>query len=256
MSLDQAGLERRYRRRLLTCLLHLIRIGASTVPEDWDSDLNHDVMSDDILSVVSSLGSDWSTLDILGWSMGGHILQRMLTRPESTVTKRGTIELLKGKVEVRKAILTATMSKMPRGDINMAQMQEEAGKIKDSKKRKRWATEQMYIYQYDVASLEKNDRLKKIMQDRIEVSLQTTRPQEMIALQAGAIGQYRSRDDLGRIPESVPVLIIHGKLDRMVHYSESEPLDKGIAHAKRVDLSDGVKEAQEGQYGHFVSDRC
>jgi alpha-beta hydrolase superfamily lysophospholipase len=210
-------------------------------------------MSNDVLSVVSSLGSDWSTVDILGWSMGGHILQRLLTRPESTVTKRGTVELLKGKVEVRKAILAATMTKMPRGDINMAQMQEEAGKIKDGKKRKRWATEQMLAYQYDVASLEKDERLNKIMQDRIEVSLQTTRPQEMIALQAGAIGQYRSRDDLGRIPDSVPVLIIHGKLDRMVHYKESEPLEKGITHAKRVDLSDGVKQAQEGQYGHFVS---
>lgn len=93
------------------------------------------------------------------------------------------------------------------------------------------------------------------MSERNEVSLQTTRPQEMIALQAGAIGQYRSRDDLGRIPESVPVMIIHGKLDRMVHYKESEPLEKGIAHAKRVDLSDGVKEAQDGQYGHFVSRR-
>lgn len=83
-------------------------------------------MSDDLCSLLQHLGSQWSTVDILGWSMGGHILQRLLTREEDTsVGNKGQIQIGKGKISVRKAILAATMTKLPRGDIDMNKMQQE-----------------------------------------------------------------------------------------------------------------------------------
>lgn len=100
-------------------------IGRSTISPDADPDLSHDIMCDDLLSLLGSLGSKWSTVDILGFSMGGHILQRLATRESTKTDSKGLIDLGKGGVKARKLILAATMTKMPRGDINLEQMGEE-----------------------------------------------------------------------------------------------------------------------------------
>lgn len=100
-------------------------IGKSTVPEDWDHELSHDVMADDCLSLIASLGPAWKTVDMLGFSMGGHILQHLVTREGTSVTSRGIIDTGKEGIAVRKVILSATMTKMPRGDLSLDKMQEE-----------------------------------------------------------------------------------------------------------------------------------
>lgn len=229
-------------------------IGSSKIPQDWDYELTHDVMVDDILEVLVSLGTDWSQVDFLGWSMGGHILQRMTTRPEASINKSTGAIQVHPRVSARKLILTATCTRIPRGDLDINAMQERISQIKDPQQRKEWATKEMMSYQYDPTSLEASSDLKAIMDHRIKVSMTTRRPQDIIGLQAMAMRGYKSKDDLHRIPESVPVLVIHGKKDRMVHYAESEPIMANIRHAKRVDLTDGSKEAQEETYGHFWFD--
>lgn len=85
-------------------------IGRSTVPEHWDHELSMESMSDDILSLIGSLG--WKVIDILGFSMGGQITQTLLTLPEGR-TVDGVREV-RG-IKFRKAILSATMTKLPRG---------------------------------------------------------------------------------------------------------------------------------------------
>lgn len=103
-------------------------IGESAVPEEWDYSLSHDTMCDDALSLVASLGQPFTTFDALGWSMGGHILQRMLTREQANKNGKGLIDVLKRgetTLTVRKAVLASTMTKMPRGDFDMNQLQEE-----------------------------------------------------------------------------------------------------------------------------------
>lgn len=99
-------------------------IGKSVVPEEWNHELDFDIMSNDLLSLLQSLGKQWLTIDALGFSMGGHMLQYMITRQGTHVEKKGGIELGYG-VSVRKVILAATMTKMPRGDIDLTKMQEE-----------------------------------------------------------------------------------------------------------------------------------
>lgn len=51
------------------------------------------------------------------------------------------------------------------------------------------------------------------------------------------------------IPSSVRVLVIHGTLDRIVHYSESEYILRGIKHARRVAVG-GPRGVPTDAYGH------
>lgn len=103
-------------------------------------------------------------------------------------------------------------------------------------------------YQFDVEWL-KVPANKEIFDRRVRESLTTRRPQSIIASQGAAIAQRDTRSELGSIPASLPVLVIHGRLDRMVAYSESDYLVKGIKSAKRIDMS-----PHDEQYGHFWFD--
>lgn len=129
-----------------------------------------------------------------------------------------------------------------------------ANKIEDLAQRKQWTIEELMKYQYDEDSLTNQQHIRERLLLRVSVSAVTRRPQQIVGLQAMAISQLRlTEKELSKIPATVPVLVIHGKKDRMVHYAESEKHAGWIKHAKRVDLSDGSKEAKEGHYGHFVS---
>lgn len=94
-------------------------IGASRLAKlkDDDEDREHtlDIEAYDILDVLNKLGSRFKKVNILGWSMGGHILQALLVLPEAKEHADGGVEV-KG-IHVEKAILSATMPKLPRGDF-------------------------------------------------------------------------------------------------------------------------------------------
>jgi pimeloyl-ACP methyl ester carboxylesterase len=83
-------------------------IGASLAPSEWDMDLSHEGMALDVLHLVASLGKAWRSVDMLGWSMGGHILQVLLTLPSAKEAKQGGLDV-EG-IHVAHAILTGTMT--------------------------------------------------------------------------------------------------------------------------------------------------
>lgn len=98
-----------------------VGIGSSYAPEEWDYDLSVAGMAKDCLALVSSLG--WKSVDILGWSMGGHILQTMITLPEAKEnSSKGGLDI--NGVHVRKVILAGTMTKLPRGDFKPNELEE------------------------------------------------------------------------------------------------------------------------------------
>lgn len=233
-------------------------IGHSSLPADWDDTLSHDVMADDLISLLQSLGAAWRTVDVLGWSMGGHILQRLVTREDDARVdpRSGAVTVGGGSVSIRKIILAATLTKLPRGDLDMDKMQKDAEAIEDNAARKMWLTEQMLRYQYDEWSLaDPSNPLNTVLKRRIEVSLNTNRPQSIIAQQFMAISSLElTEGDLQRIPASVPALIIHGEKDRMVHPYMGQRLQQWIKHARVIDLSDGPQGAPNHQYGHFWFD--
>ncbi|PWN51233.1 alpha/beta-hydrolase [Violaceomyces palustris] len=218
-------------------------IGASYTPEDWDYELSLEIMGLDAIELVKSLG--WNRIDILGFSMGGHIVQALLTIDEA-LTVDGLREI-RG-VKIGKAVLSATMAKLPHGDIDTQALQEEGNKIEDKQKRKLFLTEELMKLQYHPEALVHGSEICRKFQRRIEVSLKTRRPAEIIGFQFLAIQANDVREKLHRIPSSLPVLIIHGRRDRMVSFSETEYTTKGIPHALWFKAKGG------DQFGHFWYD--
>jgi pimeloyl-ACP methyl ester carboxylesterase len=90
-------------------------MGASRLPRDWDEEHSLDLEARDTLAVLKHLGSDFQKVSLLGWSMGGHITQVLLTLPEAKEHSKGGIDVLG--IQIEKAILAATMTKLPRGDF-------------------------------------------------------------------------------------------------------------------------------------------
>ncbi|CAD6885351.1 unnamed protein product [Tilletia controversa] len=220
-------------------------IGLSKIPEEYDIfELSFDVMVDDMLSLVRSF--EWGSKDVhlLGYSMGGHILMHLLTREDGKY-EEGRGRLTIGGVRITKAVLAATMTKLPRGDFSTAEVQEIMGKHEDKKTRDQAVTEYMIDMQYYPEWLAASPSNAKIRNDRIALSLQTKPPQATIMAQMQAISSTDVRPVLPRIPSSFPVLILHGKRDRMVAFQETEYTRKGIGHAETLFLED---------VGHFWYD--
>lgn len=107
----------------------------------------------------------------------------------------------------------------------------------------------MMEYQYDPKWLVASADNKNLFNARVEKSANSRRPQKVIAMQGASIAQVDTRPNLPKIPASLPVLVIHGKLDRMVAYSESEHIIKNIKHAKRFDPG-----SRGDQFAHFWFD--
>ncbi|EST08638.1 hypothetical protein PSEUBRA_001712 [Kalmanozyma brasiliensis GHG001] len=216
-------------------------IGESTVSSEWDQELTLYSMGLDVIHLARHLG--YSTIDLLGFSMGGHITQAILSSPEYAKADSSGVTI--DGVRVRKAILTATMVKLPRGDVNLNALNAEAEKIPDKKKRNDYITENMMRVQYHEDVLGPGKPMQRKFEERLEMVRNTNRPAWVIGLQFMAIQSEDLREQLGRIPESVPVMVIHGKRDRMVLWDESERILAGVKHAKR--LTDTPSE----EFGHF-----
>ena len=90
-------------------------MGASQLPKDWDEDHSLDLEARDVLAVLKHLGSSFQKVHVLGWSMGGHITQVLLTLPEAKEHPQGGLDVLG--IRIEKAVLSATMTKLPRGDF-------------------------------------------------------------------------------------------------------------------------------------------
>ncbi|KAK0550038.1 hypothetical protein OC846_001757 [Tilletia horrida] len=218
-------------------------IGLSTIPDEFDIfDLTYDTMVDDLLSLIASF--DWakSGIHILGYSMGGHILMHLLTRQDGTFhTQSGPSKgySIKG-VHITKAVLAATMTKMPKGDLKPADMQAIMAKYDDRATRDRAVTEYMIDLQYYPEWIAASSANKKIRDDRIDLSLTFKPAQTTVMAQMQAIGTVDVRKSLPKIPaQALPVLILHGKQDRMVKFEETQHTQRGITHADTL-FVDGV----------------
>lgn len=207
-------------------------IGHSTVSPDWDQQLTLETMGLDVIHLAHHL--HYRIIDLLGFSMGGHITQAILSSPTlATIASDGSV-LIADKVKVRKAILSATMTKLPRGDINLNQLNAQAQEIEDKNKRNEFITYHMMRAQYHDDVLGPTGALQRQFQHRLECVRNTLRPAWVIALQFMAIQSADLRNQLARIPSTLPILVIHGHKDRMVLYSESNIILDKIPHAKRL----------------------
>lgn len=75
-----------------------------------------------------------------------------------------------------------------------------------------------------------------------------SRPAAIIAQQFFAIQGGDLREQLSNVPESLPVMVIHGQRDRMVHHPESVHITDNIKHAQRL------QSTPSDQFAHFWYD--
>ncbi|PKI85105.1 hypothetical protein MVES1_000821 [Malassezia vespertilionis] len=223
-------------------------IGESTLPEEGMEDYTIEVMGSDAMELVRSLNI--KAVNLLGFSMGGLVVQGLLTHPDAKPSKNGGVEL--HGVEIMRVILTSTFTKLPSGEFHPTKIPQRAENMpRDEYNRN--VTEYMLSMQYAERDLYPGNPIYITYQQRVARGGDAKRPQAIIASQLGAIAQFDSRESLAKIPRTLPVMVIHGKMDRMVAYAESEILMQHIQQAKRY-IPNESSGKDVGAFGHMWFD--
>lgn len=93
-------------------------IGASALSDD-NEDMTIDLLARDALALVRHL--TLAEVHLLGFSMGGMIVQAILTQPDAKVTPDGA-GVVTGGITIRRVVLTATCMRLPRGDFEPGEL--------------------------------------------------------------------------------------------------------------------------------------
>ncbi|GAA5968687.1 hypothetical protein JCM21900_005478 [Sporobolomyces salmonicolor] len=197
-------------------------IGSSHVPkEQKEHRYTVQDMADDVIELVKHLR--WKEIDLLGFSMGGMIAQTVVVSPRLPFT-------------IRHVVLTATSAKPAHSDLLQA-IPSTDGRILTTEEKKKLVAPFIYIgYDPEFVADAKN---KALLERRIKESVESRRPARTVQNQVGVIAGYDVRKKLSTIPPALPVLVLHGTLDRSVYYSEAKYILQGIKHAKLLSF-DGV----------------
>ncbi|GAA5845901.1 hypothetical protein JCM11251_006724 [Rhodosporidiobolus azoricus] len=191
-------------------------IGSSRVPPGKEDEAyTVEDMAQDVVELVKHLR--FREIDILGFSMGGMIVSTILVSPSLPF-------------KIRHAVLAATSAKRAHSDLLQAIPSPPAGKPLSLEEKKALVTPFIHVG-YDPAFL-RNPQNKEVLDRRVLESVETRRPARTVQHQLGVIAGYDVRKRLSSIPDSRPVLILHGKLDKSVYYSEAAHLTRGIKHAQ------------------------
>ncbi|WFD44977.1 hypothetical protein MPSI1_003653 [Malassezia psittaci] len=227
-------------------------IGESYLAEDQDYTIS--MMAGDVLSLLRHL--NMTRVQLLGFSMGGLVTQAILTHPHAKARGENSIEI--DGIEIYGVVLTATFTKLPRSEFRPDKLYvgfvgwkltyRSSPEGVSRQERDRIITKTMLEFQYDQSVIGAGGILDAKMKRRMEESLQSRRPQRVIAQQAGAVSQYDSREALKSLPRHLPVLLIQGKRDRMVNYEESHIIQDCIPGAERYIPPEGE------EYGHMWFD--
>ncbi|KAI5474252.1 hypothetical protein MNV49_003765 [Pseudohyphozyma bogoriensis] len=191
-------------------------MGNSTLPAGAEPDWGMDAMANDVVELVKHLG--YKKIDLLGFSMGGMIAQVVALTPRLPFS-------------ITHLILAATSLKPAHSDLLQAfPSPEESARAKTLEEKKKLVTP--LIHNQD------------LLNRRITESVSARRPSRVILQQMDAISKYNVR---ARLPSlhvaKLPVLSIHGKLDRSVFYSEFAYIQKALPNIV-------VAKTPTDQFGH------
>lgn len=222
-------------------------IGDSYLTEEGAEDITIELMAQDVIDLVRSL--HMHTIHLLGFSMGGLIAQAILTHSDAKATTDQAGVRVQG-VEVRRAVLTATFAKMPKGEFHPSNIP--VPPPGSSKAERDYAVvKYMLEMQYHPSVLGPHGALQHTFDRRMAHHPHTRRPQMIIGYQAASMAMYDGKDKLCHIPSKLPMIVIHGRYDRMVNYDESNDLQKRLPQLRRLRPDvEGDREA----FGHMWFD--
>ncbi|WFD21097.1 hypothetical protein MCAP1_003354 [Malassezia caprae] len=222
-------------------------IGASYLTPDESEDISIELMAQDVIDLVRSLGV--RIVHLLGFSMGGLIVQAILTHANAQATADGKGVAVQG-IEVRRVVLSATFTRSPRTEFRLEDVPRPAhGSSAD---RAKAAVRYMLEMQYDPAVLGPGGALEATLEAHLAESATLRRPAMLIMQQATAISLYSGRDALCRVPHGLPVAVIHGRRDRMVAYDESADLLARLPGAVRLFPATDARDREA--FGHMWFD--
>ncbi|KAL8280764.1 hypothetical protein RQP46_006768 [Phenoliferia psychrophenolica] len=197
-------------------------IGGSTLhPEREAEEYRTEDLAGDVEELIKHIG--WKEVDLLGFSMGGMIVQQLLVSPHQLPFK------------VRHVVLAATSAKAAHSDLLSAIPSAAPGGVTLTLEDKIKLVTPFIHIGYDAVFLA-DPKNKALLDQRVLESVYTRRPGKTIARQVQTIATYDVRKRLQLIPSTLPVLIIHGTKDRSVYYSERKYLERGIPHAQIAKL--------------------
>ncbi|GAA6034294.1 hypothetical protein JCM8097_003829 [Rhodosporidiobolus ruineniae] len=199
-------------------------IGSSIVPKRAEKEpYAVQDLARDMVELIKHLGL--SEIDLLGFSMGGMIVQSLL------------VDLGPLPFKVRHVVLAATSAKPAHSDLLQAiPSPPPGGKELSLEEKKQLVTPFIHVG-YDSAFL-RNPNNKELLDRRVTESVTTRRPARTVQHQIGVIAGYDVRKKLASIPPTLPVLVFHGSLDRSVYPSEAKYILQGIKHAQWYDYFD------------------
>ncbi|KAF8521054.1 Alpha/Beta hydrolase protein [Gautieria morchelliformis] len=218
-------------------------IGDSTYSTpDKNDDSTIVSMARDLLALVEHVG--WKDVNILGFSMGGVILQQLLLFP-CHATEATPLPF-----RVHHALLTGTMCSpiQPRrvlpppsiinapasGQLMTTEQKNDLRRVVDASLGPKWV------------ALPENKARYELWLER---SL-TGRPTRTLLKQGRALRMFSFREELINIPSSTKVLVIHGREDVVVPFSYAEEILRSIPHARMVEIGSQRGQVPNYDFGH------
>ncbi|KIJ55838.1 hypothetical protein M422DRAFT_151571 [Sphaerobolus stellatus SS14] len=219
-------------------------IGESTeaTPNQTDR-ITLEVMAKDLVALVKGLG--WSEVDILGFSMGGSILQQLLLLP---VHPTRPIPL---PFKVRHALLTGTLAsplKQPfRTTLSSTAALPAPGKMTKEQKLE-------LARPFTEASLGPAWVADPNNKARLDLWLERAiygRPFKTILRQRQTLGTFDFTQQLQLIDPLTKILVIHGTKDIIVPFSHAEEIMRCCPQAKMVQLGSKRGQVPSYTFGHI-----
>ncbi|KAH9808911.1 hydrolase/acyltransferase [Melampsora americana] len=198
-------------------------IGWSRPPKGRENEpLTLDDMGNDTIELIKHL--QFESVDLLGFSMGGTILQHILMKSTKLPFR------------IKHAILASTFAVSPdMSDLGMFFPQEGGDETKTAEERKYEFTKKLMEAQYDDDWLTKN---VEMLDHRVRTSLLAKRPGAVIMRQAMACQGLDLRAGLLNISPTIPILSLHGTKDKIVGFKEQAKILESIPHAQKAKVPD------------------
>eukprot|EP01117_Protostelium_nocturnum_P009151 TRINITY_DN3276_c0_g1_i1.p1 TRINITY_DN3276_c0_g1~~TRINITY_DN3276_c0_g1_i1.p1 ORF type:complete len:305 (-),score=133.05 TRINITY_DN3276_c0_g1_i1:162-1076(-) len=211
---------------------------SSTSEESKWYDITLDSMAKDTASLIESQG--WKEVDLLGWSMGGFILQNLVV---SMMKKPSNYSF-----RVKRIVLCATSARTPEGSplvsallqIPQRKVNPSAGeRVEVAKERLKLLTTIMRLNFSEEFVANHKSEIDNLAKENAKYRI----PFRVVKQQLIATGGFDFRQDL-HLLKDIPTLVLHGSGDRILLQEGSKELLKSIPNSTEAIIGDG-------KYGHY-----
>ncbi|PPQ68157.1 hypothetical protein CVT25_014083 [Psilocybe cyanescens] len=215
-------------------------IGSSSLTPSGKEEITIELLARDLAALLAHL--KWKEVAICGYSMGGVIAQQMLLLPYSLVNPtllpfRTTHLFLVGTRSVVQANIGLPISSLPNNATRTLEERKEiARRVVSSLVDPQW--------------IESNgERFEFIFRRTVNPAI--NRPSDIIAKQALALKKFDFVKLLYQLPSDTRIMVIHGRLDRVIPFTCAEEIIKQIPQACLVEKGSLPGQIPSYEFGHF-----